>query len=109
MKKIILLLVILVLYACSGSKNTANNWVGKSKKSLINTWGPPVRIIQNSENGNEILIYANQIYTDQNATKPKMAGAAYWDYVYVYANKEGKIYSLKNEKKQSRPQEIAVK
>jgi len=109
MKKNVLVLVILILYACSGSKNTADNWVGKSKNSLINTWGPPVRIIQDSENGNEILLYANQIYEDQNTTKPRMAGAAYWDYVYVYLNKEGKIYSLKNEKKQLRPQEIAVK
>jgi hypothetical protein len=108
MKKNILLLVILILYACSSTKNTAENWVGKSKNSLINSWGPPVRIIQDSENGNEILIYADQIYIDNSASH-KMAGRAYWNYVYVYANKEGKIYSWKNEKQQLRPQEIAVK
>lgn len=109
MKKIVRVFVILILYACSGSKNTADNWLGESKNDLINTWGPPVRVIQNSENGNEILIYANQIYRNQNTAKPRMAGAAYWDYVYVYLNKEGKIYSLKNEKKKLPPQEIAIK
>lgn len=107
MKKMILLFAILGLYACSSSKVTGDNWIGKSKNSLMKSWGPPVRVIQDIENGNQILIYGNQIYTDQNNSS--MAGPATWDYVYIYANKDGKIYSSKSEKQQLRPQEIAVK
>ncbi|WP_264536730.1 hypothetical protein [Flavobacterium sp. N1736] len=109
MKRIIPVLTIMLLYACSSTKNTAENWIGKSKNSLINSWGPPVRVIQDTENGNEILIYADQVYIDQSGANTKMAGRAYWDYVYVYTNKDGKIYSSKSEKQQLRPQEIAVK
>ncbi|MEZ0130374.1 hypothetical protein AB9T88_11685 [Flavobacterium sp. LBUM151] len=109
MKKIIALFAIVLLYACSSSKVTGDNWIGKSKNSLIKSWGPPVRVIQDTENGNQILIYGDQIYTDQNSSNSSLAGPATWNYVYVYANKEGKIYSWKTEKLQLRPQEIAVK
>lgn len=108
MKKVILLFAILILSACSSSKLTADNWIGKSKNSLMKVWGPPVRVIQDSENGNEVLIYGDQIYTEKNDSGSSLAGPAIWDYVYFYSNKDGKIYSSKSEKKQLRPQEIAV-
>jgi len=109
MKKTILLIAIIVLSACSTSKTTAENWIGKSKNSLMKVWGPPVRVIHDTENGNEILIYGDQIYTEKNDSGSSIAGPAVWDYVYFYANKDGKIYSSKSEKNQLRPQQIAVK
>ncbi len=102
MKKTILLVAIIVLSACSTSKTTAEN-------SLMKIWGPPVSVIQDTENGNEILIYGDQIYTEKNDSGSSIAGPAVWDYVYFYANKDGKIYSSKSEKNQLRPQQIAVK
>ena len=109
MRKFIPLIAILILSACTTSKNVASNWIGKSKNSLIKSWGPPVCVVQDTENGNQILVYADQIYVDQNNSSSSMAGPASWNYVYIYSNKEGTIYNWKTEKQQLRPQEIAVK
>lgn len=109
MKKFILLSAILLLYACASSKKTGDKWIGDSERNIIKTWGPPVRIINNGDQG-EILVYAEQIFTnDNNDQGSKIAGPNYWDYIYVYANKDGKIYSYKNDRQQLPPQAIAVK
>lgn len=108
-KNTILLITILVLQACSTTKISNDKWIGESKTSLIKTWGTPIRTLSNSEKG-EILIYGYQVYANANNDEgSRIAGPNYWDYTYIYANKEGKIYSYKTEKQQQTPQELAVK
>ncbi|WP_428231741.1 hypothetical protein [Flavobacterium sp.] len=108
-KKILLLLIVLILQACSGTKGSSDKLIGESKKNLIKIWGPPIRTLNNAEQG-EILIYGEQVYANaKNEEGSRMAGPNHWNYTYIYANKDGKIYSYKTEKQQHTPQEIAVK
>ncbi|WP_394776807.1 hypothetical protein [Flavobacterium sp.] len=110
-KKMLLLITILVLNSCSSTKNSSENdkWIGQSKKNLIKFWGTPIRTLSNSDQG-EILIYGEQVYENaNNAEGSRIAGPNYWNYTYVYVNKDEKIYSYKTEKQQHTPQEIAVK
>ncbi len=106
MKNYLLLMTILILQSCANTKNVASLWVGESKQKLINNWGPPIRTL-NNEKG-EMLIYADQIYDNKN-TGTSIAGPSHWAYTYVYIDKAGIIYSLKNEDQKRTPQEIAVK
>lgn len=107
-RKILLLLAIFILQSCSSSKNAGEQWVGQTKKNLIKSWGTPIRIIDNAEQG-EILIYGEQIYANVNNDEgSRIAGPNYWNYTYIYVNKEGKIYSYKKDKQQHTPQELAV-
>jgi len=108
-KKILLIIAMVTLQACSGTKNVNDKWIGESKKNLIKSWGSPVRIIKNNAE-EEILVYAEQVH--KNADKgnnTRMAGSSHWNYIYVYTNKDGKIYSCKTDKQQHTPQEILVK
>lgn len=108
-KKILLLLTIFILHSCSSSKNASDKWVGESKKNLIKSWGTPIRTLNNAEQG-EILIYGQQVYANaSNEEGSRIAGPNHWIYTYIYANKEGKIYSYKTDKQRITPQEIAVK
>lgn len=107
-RKILLLFTIFILYSCSSSKKASDKWVGQSKKNLIKSWGTPIRSIDNAEQG-EILIYGEQVYANvDNEVGSRIAGPNYWDYTYIYVNKEGNIYSYKRDKQQHTPQEIAV-
>ncbi|WP_264523196.1 hypothetical protein [Flavobacterium sp. N502536] len=109
MKKLLILLIILILQACSTTKNPNDQWIGQSKKNLIKIWGPPIRTLQNSDQG-EILLYAEQVYTNAATSEgPRMAGSNYWNYTYIYTRKDGKIYFYKTDKQQQPPQTIAVK
>lgn len=104
-----MLVTILALQACSGTKFTNDQWIGESKKNFIKVWGPPIRTLNIGDEG-EVLIYGEQVYENANNQEgSRIAGPNYWNYTYVYANKEGKIYSYKTEKQQMTPQEIAVK
>lgn len=109
-KRILLVVAIVALQACSGTRNVNDKWIGESKKNLIKSWGSPVRIIKNNDE-EEILVYAEQVYknTDNNNKDAGMAGSSYWNYTYVYTNKEGRIYSCKTDRQQRTPQEIVVK
>jgi len=108
-KKILLLVAIFILHACSSSKNSSDKWIGESKKNLIKSWGTPIRSIDNAEQG-EILIYGEQVYANANNEEgSRIAGPNHWNYTYVYVNKDGKVYSYKTDKQQHTPQEIAVK
>lgn len=102
MKKIILIAAILILTACSSSKNTGDKWVGMSKQSLVKSWGTPVRIFDNNADG-EILVYADQIFDNSHRG---MAGSNYWNYTYMYIDKNGKVSSYRNEKQNFPPQAI---
>lgn len=107
-RKIFLLLAIFILQSCSSSKNAGEQWVGQTKKNLIKSWGTPIRSIDNAEQG-EILIYGEQVYANVNNDEgSRIAGPNYWNYTYIYVNKEGKIYSYKKDKQQHTPQELAV-
>jgi len=107
-KKILLLLAIFILQACSGTKGSGDKLIGESKKDLIKIWGTPIRTLSNAEQG-EILIYGEQVYANANHEEgTRIAGPNYWNYTYVYVNKDGKIYSYKTDKQQHTPQEIAV-
>ncbi len=86
MKNYIFLITIILLSACSTSKNTADNWVGKTKQNLIKTWGSPIRVFDNSTDG-EILVYADQIYNESNRGDSRAAGSSYWNYTYIYIDK----------------------
>lgn len=108
-KKILLILAIFVLQACSGTKGSSDKLIGESKTNLIKIWGTPIRTLINPEQG-EVLIYAEQVYANaKNEEGSRIAGPNYWNYTYVYVNEAGKIYSYKTDTKHSTPQEIAVK
>ncbi|MTH14030.1 hypothetical protein [Flavobacterium sp. LC2016-01] len=105
MKNIILLITVLFLCACSSSKNSGDKWVGKSKQNLIKSWGTPIRTFDNTTDG-EILVYADQVYEKDKDHDSRMAGPLYWNYIYIYVNKAGKIVSFRNEKQNYPPQSI---
>lgn len=107
-RKIFLLVIICVLQACSSTKNANDKWIGQSKRDLIKIWGPPIRILNDADKG-EILIYGEQVYLNaKNEEGSRIAGPNYWNYTYVYVNKEGKISSYKLDKQQRTPQEVAL-
>lgn len=109
MKKTLLLLVLAVLQtSCSNTNKTNDKWLGETKQKLIKTWGPPVRVLHDDQN-NEILLYADQVFTRENNDDAGIAGPSFWKYDYVYINKEGKIYLLQNEKQKFPPQSIDSK
>ncbi|MDQ6469102.1 hypothetical protein RB619_00515 [Flavobacterium sp. LHD-80] len=105
MKKIIVLCAVMVLCACASSKNTGDKWVGKSKQNLMKAWGTPVRTFDNTTDG-EILVYADQVYEKDKDHDSRMAGPLYWNYVYIYVDKSGKVVSYRNEKQNYPPQSI---
>lgn len=105
MKNYILLIALVLLSACSSSKNTGDKWVGKTKQSLIKTWGTPIRIFDNTTDG-EILVYADQIYNESNRGDSRAAGSSYWNYTYMYVDKNGKVSSFRNEKQNYPPQTL---
>ena len=109
MKKTLLLLVLAVLQtSCSNTNKTNDKWLGETKQKLIKTWGPPVRVLHDDEN-NEILLYADQVFTKDHNEDAGIAGPSFWKYDYVYINKEGKIYLLQNEKQKFPPQSVDSK
>lgn len=104
--KLLLIFMLISVVSCSEMKNTADNWVGKTKQTLIKKWGPPVRYLNDGKEG-EILIYGQQIYANANMeVGSRIAGPNYWNYDFVYVNKEGKIYSLQHEKQNYPPQAV---
>jgi hypothetical protein len=106
MRKITLLAFIIILQtSCSSSKGSMIGWVGESKQKLIKTYGSPIRVLDNDEKG-EILVYAEQVFTESDSDGPKMAGPNYWTYEYVYVDEAGKIVSYRNEKQNYPPQAI---
>jgi hypothetical protein len=105
MKNYALLIAIIVLSACSSSKNAGDKWVGKTKQNLIKTWGTPIRVFEDSKSG-EILVYADQIYDESNRNYSRAAGSSYWNYTYMYIDKMGKVSSFRNEKQNYPPQTL---
>ena len=107
MKKIILITALfMLLVSCASNKTSMNGWVGESKQKLIKTLGPPVRVLDN-ENQGEVLVYADQVFTNSdNSEGSKIAGPNYWNYNYIYVNKEGKIFSSRKEKQNYPPQAL---
>lgn len=110
MKKTLLLIAILILQAsCSNTSKTHEKWIGESKQKLLKTWGPPVRIIHDDQ-GNDIFVYADQIFTTNHHNEVYGdAGPYYWKYDYMYVNKEGKVYFWRNEKQKFPPQSVDAK
>ena len=87
-KSILLILTIGLLFSCTSQRKVLDSWLGSTKQSLIMSWGPPARTASDGGTG-EILVYADQKYY------PGFNGQGaytYWDYKYMYANSEGKIY-----------------
>ncbi|MHC0440936.1 hypothetical protein [Flavobacterium sp. 3-210] len=105
MKNIILCFAVMTLYACASSKNTGDKWVGKSKQSIMKSWGTPVRIFDNTTDG-EILVYADQVYEKDKEHDSRIAGTSYWNYIYIYVDKSGRVVSYRNEKQNYSPQSI---
>lgn len=105
MKNIILGFAVLMIYACSSSKNTGDKWIGMSKQSLLKSWGTPIRTFDNAADG-EILVYADQVYEKEKDHDSRMAGPLYWNYIYMYVDKTGKVASFRNEKQNFPPQSI---
>lgn len=105
MRKIFLLATTIVFCACSSSKNTEDQWVGKTKQSLIKSWGTPVRTFDNNSEG-DILVYADQIYDESNKNDSREAGSSYWNHIYFYVDKSGKVSSFRREKQNYPPQVI---
>lgn len=108
-KNILLLILVLVLNSCATTQSSSDKWIGQSKKSLIKSWGPPIRTLDNSDKG-EILIYGEQVYTNANNNEgSRIAGPNHWNYIYIYTHEDGRIYSYKTDTQNLTPQEIAVK
>jgi len=105
MKKYILFFAIIVLSSCSSSKSTGDKWVGKTKQNLMKSWGTPIRVFDNSTNG-EILVYADQIYDESNRNNSREAGSSSWNYTYMYVDTSGKVSSFRTEKQNYSPQSL---
>ena len=104
MKKFILIAALVLLQvSCSSTNSSMTASVGQTKAKLIKAWGNPVRTLPNNQQG-EILVYADQVFTDSNNSK--MAGENYWIYNYVYVNNQGKVTSTRKEKQNYPPQAI---
>ncbi len=104
MKKLVLMAALVLLQvSCASTNSSMTASVGQTKSKLIKAWGTPVRTLPNNEQG-EILVYADQVFTDSNG--PKMAGENYWNYNYIYVNKEGKVTLTRKEKQNYPPQAI---
>jgi len=104
MKKLILIAALVLLQvSCSSTNSSMTASVGQTKAKLIKAWGNPVRTLPNNQKG-EILVYADQVFTDSNNSK--MAGENYWIYNYVYVSNEGKVTSTRKEKQNYPPQAI---
>ena len=100
--------IMALCLSCSNTKGTINGWVGKSKQNLIKSMGAPVRIV-NSGKGGEILIYADQIYSNShNGSGSRMVGVNHWQHIYVYVDTIGKIYSCRNEVQKFPPQQVVL-
>jgi hypothetical protein len=87
-KSILILLIVGLISACTSQKEIMNSWLGSTKQQLIMSWGPPARTASDGGTG-EILVYANQGYW------PGVNGQGaytYWNYKYMYADSNGKIY-----------------
>lgn len=109
MKKTLLLIAILFLQISCSTNNVHDKWIGESKQKLIKAWGPPIRVLHD-EQDNEILLYADQIFTTNHSNEISgNAGPYYWKYDYMYVNKSGKIISWRNEKQKFPPQSVDVK
>lgn len=106
MKNLIIIIATVLLYSCSGTKNSMAVFAGETKSKLIKTWGTPVRTLSNNEDG-EILVYADQVFVNEDHSDgPKMAGNNYWNYNYVYVSKDGKVVSTRYEKQNYPPQAL---
>lgn len=104
-KNLLLLVVAFVQISCSNSNKTNEKWLGETKQKLLKSWGPPVRILHDDQD-NEILLYADQVFTKDHKDDSGIAGPSYWKYDYMYVNKEGKIYLWHNEKQKFPPQSV---
>ncbi|KFF06227.1 hypothetical protein [Flavobacterium reichenbachii] len=102
-----LLLLLTICMSCASSQNSMDGMVGKTKQNFIKTWGPAVRVLNNDQEG-EILIYADQVYVKSENNSFEMAHSNYWNYTFVYVNKEGKIASYRKEKQVFPPQQISA-
>ncbi|KAF2331548.1 hypothetical protein [Flavobacterium nitrogenifigens] len=104
MKKTLLLMAFFALMSsCSNASKAHDKWIGESKQKLVKDWGFPVRIFKYDQD-NEVFLYADQIFTDKDDSG--IAGPYYWRYSYMYVNKEGKIFSWRNENQKFPPQEV---
>ncbi|WP_347053248.1 hypothetical protein [Flavobacterium olei] len=104
MKKLIFLPALVSLFiSCASNSSAVVGSVGETKSQILTNWGTPIRTLENNNNG-EILVYADQIFINNGSEG--MAGKNYWNYNYVYINKEGKVTSTKQEKQNFPPQAI---
>lgn len=102
MKKTILMSAVFALFMSCASTNSATVAVGTSKTKVLKTLGAPIRTLDNKQNG-EILVYADQVFVKDGA---QIVESNYWNYNYVYVNKEGKVTSTRQEKQNYPPQAI---
>ncbi|MFB9079516.1 hypothetical protein ACFFLS_06490 [Flavobacterium procerum] len=110
MKNAILVGFLLALLAsCATSSNASEQWVGQTKQKMITKFGTPLRTLTDNRDG-EVLIYAEQFFvTNEGQNGSRIAGPSYWNYNYIFVNKEGNIYSWKSEKQKFPPQTIDSK
>lgn len=79
-----------------------DSWLGSTKQELIMQWGPPARTASDGGTG-EILVYANQGYY------PGINGIGaftFWNYQYMYADSDGKIYYWMTRRERVPPTQI---
>lgn len=82
MKKLICLVLVLIMYGCMSPREAMDTWVGHSSQEIIETWGPPNKIVIDDKGG-EIMVYAVPRVGPYNN---------YWQYRFMFLDKDHKIY-----------------
>ena len=92
MKNFSTIIFVIILVSFSGcaetkdfsttEKETMDSWLGSSKVSLLQSWGPPIRTTSDGQGG-EILVY------ERTASFNGMVLTRQRNF---YVNKDGKIY-----------------
>lgn len=98
--------VSLVLQSCTATKSISdvmNYWVGRDKRELIMSWGPPAKT-EHDGNGGTILVYARRVYYNTMGNI-----VDYYEYKMFYVNKDNWIYHWLYRKNPNAPDRIDVK
>lgn len=77
-----------------------DSWIGNTKQSLIQSWGPPARTTSDGADG-EVLVYAQSRYNTYNHY-------TIYDYKMFYAHSDGKIYHWRTSSSATPPQQVDV-
>ncbi len=108
MKTILCLLAVLLTTSCATSlQDQMNACLGLTKQELVLQKGPPV-LKTDDGNGGEIYVYAKEIYMPASNYGVYLQAVHYWDYRFLYINKQGIIYHWLVKKEQIPPSQLNI-